>query len=61
MSKKSKIAGEQSPAGSYLKKLIDQRSEYENELNSGAEYIEATKSGIVSYRVDGYEDILTTR
>ena len=59
MSKKSKIAGEQSPAGSYLKKLIDQRSEYENELSSGEEYIEATKSGIVSYRVDGYEDILT--
>ena len=60
MSKKSKIAGEQSPAGSYLKKLINQRSEYENELTSGEEYIEATKSGIVSYRVDGYEDILTT-
>ena len=60
MSKKSKIAGEQSPAGSYLKKLIEQRSEYENELSSGEEYIEATKGGIVSYRVDGYEDILTT-
>ena len=60
MSKKSKIAGEQSPAGSYLKKLINERSEYENELSSGEEYIKATKSGIVSYRVDGYEDILTT-
>ena len=60
MSKKSKIAGEESPAGSYLKKLIDERSEYENQLSSGEEYIEATKSGIVSYRVDGYEDILTT-
>ena len=60
MSKKSKIAGEQSPAGSYLKKLIDERSEYEKELSSGEEYIEAPKSGIVSYRVDGYEDILST-
>ena len=60
MSKKSKIAGEESPAGSYLKKLIDERSKYENQLTSGEEYIEATKSGIVSYRVDGYEDILTT-
>ena len=47
MSKKSKIAGEESPAGSYLKKLIDERSEYENQLTSGEEYIEATKSGIV--------------
>ena len=60
MSKKSKIVGEESPAGSYLKKLIDERSKYENQLTSGEEYIEATKSGIVSYRVDGYEDILTT-
>ena len=59
MSKKSKIAGEQSPAGSYLKKLIDERKEYENELNSGAKALEATKSGIVSYRIDGYEDIFT--
>lgn len=59
MSKKSKIAGEQSPAGSYLKKLIDERKEYENELNSGAKTLEATKSGIVSYRIDGYEDVFT--
>ena len=60
MTKKAKIVGEQSPAGSYLKKLIDERSEYENKLNSGTEYLSATKSGVVSYRVDGYEDIFTT-
>ena len=60
MTKKARIAGELSPAGSYLKKLIDERSSYENELNSDAEYLTATKSGIVSYRVDGYESILTT-
>ena len=60
MTKIAKITGEKSPAGSYLKKLIDQRSEYENKLNSGAEYLTATRSGIVSYRVDGYEDVLTT-
>ena len=59
MTKKAKIAGEQSPAGSYLKKLIDERKEYENKLNSGTEYINATRSGVVSYRVDGYEEILT--
>lgn len=58
MSKKAKIAGEQSPAGSYLKKLIDERKKYENQLNSGTEYLKATRSGVVSYRVDGYEDIL---
>ena len=59
MTKKSKIAGEQSPAGSYLKKLIDERKEYENQLNSSAKTLEATKSGIVSYRIDGYENVFT--
>ena len=58
--KKAQIAGELSPSGSYLKKLIDERSTYENELNSGSEYITSPISGIVSYRVDGLEDILTT-
>ena len=58
--KKAQIAGELSPSGSYLKKLIDERSTYENELNSGSEYITSPVSGIVSYRVDGLENILTT-
>lgn len=60
ITRKAKIAGELSPTGSYLKKLIDERSGYENELNSGAEYINATRSGIVSYRIDGLEEVLTT-
>lgn len=59
ITKKAKIAGEKSPAGSYLKKLVEERSSYEKNLNSGAEYINAPVSGIVSYRVDGLEDILT--
>lgn len=57
--KKAKIAGEKSPSGSYLKDLINQRSEYENQLNSGAEYLTATNAGVVSYRVDGLEERLT--
>lgn len=57
--KKAKIAGEQSPRGSYLAQLIAQRSEYENQLNSGTEYIKAPQSGIVSYKVDGLEEVLT--
>lgn len=44
ITKKAKIAGDLSPSGSYLKKLIDQRSSYENSLNSGAEYITAPVS-----------------
>ncbi len=59
VSKKAKIAGELSPTGSYLKKLIDERSNYENQLNSGSEYVTAPLSGIVSYRVDGLEETLT--
>lgn len=58
ITKKAKIAGELSPAGSYLKKLIEERSEYENQLNSGSEYLSAMKSGVVSYRVDGLEEVL---
>ena len=60
MTKKAKLTGELSPAGSYLNKLIKERSKYEKELNDGAESLTASKSGVVSYRVDGYEDILTT-
>ena len=59
ITKKANIIGEKSPSGSYLKQLIDKRSSLENELNSGAEYINAPESGIVSYKVDGLEEILT--
>ncbi len=59
ITKKAKIVGEKSPAGSYLKQLIEERSKYENELNNGSEYIKATRSGIVSYRVDSLEQTLT--
>lgn len=60
ISKKARIAGENSPSGSYLRKLIDERSKYENELNNGSEYVKAPVSGMASYRVDGLEETLTT-
>lgn len=59
IAKKAKIAGESSPQGSYLRQLIEERKNYESELNSGAEYVKAPMSGIVSYRVDGLEETLT--
>ncbi len=59
ITKKAKIAGDLSPQGSYIRNLIEERSGYENDLNSGAEYVIAESSGIVSYRVDGLENILT--
>lgn len=60
LTKKAKLTGELSPSGSYIKELISKRSEYEEKLNSGSEYIKATISGVVSYRVDGIEETLTT-
>ena len=56
--KKTKIIGELSPSGSYMKKLIQKRSEYEKQLNSGSEYMKAANSGVVSYKVDGLEETL---
>lgn len=59
VSKKAKLSGEASAAGSYLKQLYTRRTSLEEQLNSGAEYILAPKSGIVSYKVDGLEETLT--
>lgn len=58
VTKKAKIAGDLSPKGSYLNELIEERKEYENQLNSGSEYVESPISGIVSYKVDGLEEVL---
>lgn len=58
--KKARISGSKSPAGSYLKQLLDRKEENEKKLNEGSEYIEAPESGIVSYRVDGMEEALKT-
>ena len=59
ITKKANITGEQSPAGSYVKKLINERAEYEHQLNSGTEDVKAQKAGLVSYMVDGLEKVLT--
>lgn len=59
ITKKTNIVGENSKAGSYLNNLIQERKNYENQLNSGSEYIKAPMSGVVSYKVDGLEEVLT--
>ena len=41
-----------------IKELIGRREELENQLKVGAEYIKAEKSGMISYRVDGFEEKL---
>jgi putative membrane fusion protein len=58
ITKKAKIVGELSPSGSYLKKLIDERSEYEKQLDNASQYVEAPISGMVSYKIDGLESVL---
>ena len=42
-----------------MNQLIEERKQYESQLNSGAEYVTAPMSGIVSYKVDGLEETLT--
>ena len=59
MNKKSQIAGEQSVAGSYIKQLIDERNALKEKVSQNAVNILAKESGVVSYRVDGLENILT--
>lgn len=59
LTKKSKIAGESSKSGSYIKQLYEERSMYESKLSQTTEYVKAPMSGVVSYRVDNLESILT--
>ena len=59
VTRKAKIAGDLSPKGSYLNQLIEERKNYESQLNSGSEYVKAPISEIVSYKVDGLEEVLT--
>lgn len=58
ISKKAKIAGTLSQSGSYIKELTKQKEEYEKKLTEDSEYIVSPMSGVVSYRVDGLEEIL---
>lgn len=57
--KKAKIVGELSPAGSQIKELISKRLDYERELNKSNQELKSDRAGLVSYRVDNYENILT--
>lgn len=59
ITKKSKIAGELSQAGSYINELIKEKENYQSELKKNSEYVRAPMSGVVSYRVDNLEEVLT--
>lgn len=58
ITKKTRALEESSPENSEIKNLINRRNELENDLKNSSEYIEASLSGIVSYRIDGLEEML---
>ena len=60
ITKKTRIIAEASPRGSELRTLIQKKDELENALKANSEYVRAPISGIVSYRIDGLEEKLTT-
>ncbi len=59
ITKKAKISGELSPAGSYISNLIQERTQIEYEIYNNSQYENAPIGGIISYRVDGLEEVLT--
>jgi len=59
LEKKAGIVGELSPTGSKLNTLIEERMKYENKLNDSKKDLKSQKAGLISYRIDGYENVLT--
>ena len=59
VNKKSRIIGDLSPAGTYIQELNNKKEALEQKLTANSEYITAPISGIVTYRVDGLEEILS--
>lgn len=59
LTKKIKIKAKNS-SNDTLKKLMEQRNVYENQLTANSQYIQAEESGIISFKVDGLEETLKT-
>lgn len=58
INKRAIIVGNLSPAGASVRKLIDERNEYEAKAKKSNDNIVAQMTGIVSYSTDGLEDKL---
>lgn len=56
--KKVTILGQLSPSGSKIRELIEQREKVEKESRNLASNIKATMSGLVTYKIDGLEDVV---
>ena len=57
--KTAKIAGDLSPVGSQLKSLIEERTSYEKQINDSEKILKTPEAGLVSFRVDNYENVLS--
>lgn len=60
LERKISTLGEINGATDELKQLVKQRNGIEEQIRNSTKYLSAPISGIVSYRVDGLEDELTT-
>lgn len=60
LEKKINFIGGSTNTSTYIKQLISERKKYENQVKQNAVYVKAPMSGIMSYRVDGLETILST-
>lgn len=58
VAKKASLIADVASNGTEIKTLLNQRNTLNQKLESNTEYINAPSSGIVSYRVDGIEDVL---
>lgn len=59
LEKKIEALGEITTSSETLKQLVRERKLYKEQIKNMTEYIIASRSGIVSYRVDGVEEKLT--
>ncbi len=57
LTQKMKIKAENSN-NDELKKLMEKRNNYEKQLTDNSKYIQAENSGVISYRIDGLENVL---
>ncbi len=57
--KRAEISGEFGPATQYIKGLNNEKGEYERRLAALREDIRSDCAGVVSYNIDGMEEILT--
>ena len=58
MTKKAQITGEISASDSRIRQLTNQRNDLQKQLEAESKIVYAPESGVVSYRVDGLEDVL---